>query len=60
MVDEWLTKGATLVSILHCLLVADAREAKALDDNADAFMIEIGHDDCLATLVLALGTLVGY
>ena len=60
MIDKWLTKGATFVSILHCFLVADAGEAEALDDDANAFMVEISHYNCLTILVLSFQLFVSY
>ena len=44
MVDEWLAKGAAFVGILHSLFVAYAGETEALNDDADAFVIEVGHN----------------
>ncbi|KAI7180580.1 acyl-CoA dehydrogenase NM domain-like protein [Hortaea werneckii] len=51
MVDELLAKRPPLVRILHALLVADSRESQALDDDSDALVVEVGHDD-LEPLVL--------
>ena len=45
VVDERLTEGATLVCVFESFLVADARETEALDDDADAFMVEVCHYD---------------
>ena len=42
VVDELLTKGLALGSVLDRLLEADAREADTLDDDANTFVIEIG------------------
>ena len=50
MVDERLTKSATFVSILHCLFVTNTGEAETLNYDADTFMVEIGHYDCLTML----------
>lgn len=44
VVDELLTESAALVGVFHSLFVADAGEADALDDDADTFMVEVGHD----------------
>ena len=44
MVDEWLAKGAAFMGILHGLFVADAGETEALNDDADAFVVEVGHN----------------
>ena len=44
VVDEAFAKGATLVSVLDRLLVADAGEAEALDNDADPFVVEVRHD----------------
>jgi hypothetical protein len=46
VVDEFLAEGAALVGVLDGFFVADAGEAEALDDDADAFVVEVGHDDC--------------
>lgn len=51
VIDEALAKSLTFVSVLHRLLVADAREAKTLDDDTNTLVVEVGHDD-LETLVL--------
>jgi hypothetical protein len=57
VVDEFLAEGLALVGVLDGLLVADAGEADALDDDAHAFVIEVRHDDCevesLACVALA-------
>ena len=45
VVDEFLAEGATLVGVFDGLFVADAGEADALDDDADAFVVEVCHDD---------------
>ena len=44
VVNEAFAKCATLVSVFDRLLVADAGEAKALDDDADPFVVEVRHD----------------
>lgn len=46
MVNESLAKSAALVGIFDGLFVANARESKALDDNAQALVVEVHHDDC--------------
>ena len=46
MLDKFLAKGAALVGVLHRFLVADAGEANGLDDDTDALVVEVGHDDC--------------
>lgn len=53
VVDEALAKGLALVSILHRLLVADAGETDTLDDDANALVVEVGHDDLEALVLLA-------
>jgi hypothetical protein len=60
VVDELLAKGAALVGVLDALLVADARESHGLDDDADAFVVEVGHDDLEAAVLLADQVLHGY
>lgn len=44
VVDQLLAEGAALVAVFHGLFIADAGEADALDDDADAFVVEVGHD----------------
>ena len=46
VVDEGLAEGAALVGVLDGFFVADAGEAQALDDDADALVVEVRHDDC--------------
>ena len=43
MIDERLTEGAAFMGIFHSFFVANAGETKALDDDADAFMVEVRH-----------------
>lgn len=45
VLDEFLAEGAALVGVFHGFFIADAREAEALDDDADAFVVEIRHDN---------------
>jgi hypothetical protein len=45
VVDELGAEGAALVGVFHALFVADAGEAEALDDYADAFVVEVCHYD---------------
>lgn len=45
VVDEFLAEGATLMGVFDGFFVADAGEADALDDDADAFVVEVCHDD---------------
>lgn len=45
VVNELLAESAALVRILHAFFVADTREAETLDDDANALVIEVGHDD---------------
>lgn len=44
VIDEPLAEGAALVGILDGLLVADTGEPDALDDNADALVVEVHHN----------------
>jgi hypothetical protein len=44
VVDEFFAKGAALVSVFDGFFVADAGEAETLDDDANAFVVEVGHD----------------
>lgn len=53
MVDQPLAERLPLVSILYAFFVADTREANALDDNTDTLVIEVGHDDAEALVLLA-------
>ena len=53
VVDEAFPKRLALVRIFHRLLVADAGEAEALDDDADALVVEVGHDDFEPLVLLA-------
>ena len=45
MIDEFCAEGAALVSVFYAFFVADAGEAEALDDYADAFVVEVCHYD---------------
>ena len=51
--DELLAERTALVGVLHALLVAHAAEADALDDDADTLVVEVGHDDFEALVLLA-------
>ena len=53
VVDELLPESAALVGVLDALLVADAREADRLDDDADALVVEVCHDDFEAAVLLS-------
>ena len=53
VVDEFLAEGLALVCVLHGFFVADTREAQALDDDADALVVEVGHDDLEPLVLLA-------
>ena len=46
VLDELLAKRLALVGVLDRLLVADAREAQALDDDADALVFPGAEDVC--------------
>ena len=46
--DQRDAKGAALVCVFDGFFVADSGEADALDNYADAFVVEVGHDDCSA------------
>lgn len=45
VVDQTLAEGLTLVRVLHGFFVADAREARTLNDNTDALVVEVRHDN---------------
>ena len=51
VLDELFAEGAPFVGVFYGFFVADAGEADALDDDADAFVIEIRHDDFSQELV---------
>ena len=53
VVNEPLAKGLALVRVLHRLLVADAREANALDNDTNTLMVEVSHDDLEALVLFA-------
>ena len=53
VVDETFSECLSLVRILHALLVADTREANTLNDDADTFVIEVGHDDAETFVLFA-------
>lgn len=55
VLDEFLAEGSTLVGVFYGFFVADSREAKALDDNAYAFVVEVGHDDFVLLLAFVEG-----
>jgi len=44
VLDEFLAECPALVGVLYGFLVADAGEADALDDDTDAFVVEVRHD----------------
>lgn len=44
VVDEFLAKRLPLVGVLDRFLVADPREADALNDDANSFMVEVRHE----------------
>ncbi len=48
MVDEFGAESAALVGVFHAFFVADAGEAEALDDYANALVVEVCHDDWLS------------
>lgn len=45
VINEFLAKCATFVSVFYAFLVADTGESETLDDNTDSLMIEVCHDD---------------
>jgi hypothetical protein len=60
VVDQLLAECAALVGVLDTLLVAHTREADGLDDDADALVVEVCHDDFEALVLLADEVLDGY
>lgn len=60
VIDQLLAEGAALVRVLDAVLVTHAREAQALDDDADALVVEVGHDDLEALVLLADQVLDGH
>lgn len=53
MIDEFLAESPALMSVFDALLVADAGEADALDDDADTLMVEVRHQDLESLVLLA-------
>ena len=51
--DEFFAEGAAFVGVFYGFFVADSGEADALDYYADAFVVEVCHDDC-RKIMLAL------
>jgi len=51
VVDEFLAERAALVGVFHGFFVADARETKALDNDADTLVVEVCHEDWIVGLV---------
>lgn len=51
VVNELLAEGVALVCVFHGFFVTDAREAEALDDDADTFVVEVRHEDWFIGLV---------
>ena len=48
VVDEFGVEGSSFVGVFHGFFVADAGEAEAFDYYADAFMVEVGHDNWMS------------
>ncbi len=46
VVDKSLAKCLPLMCVFDGFLKTDTREADTLDDDADPFMIEVGHEHC--------------
>ena len=53
VVDETLSEGLALVGIFDGFFVADTGESETLDDDADALVVEVCHDDLEALILLA-------
>ena len=51
MINKLFTEGLALVCVLDALFVADTGEADRLNDDTDALVVKVGHDN-LETLVL--------
>ena len=56
--DDWvvyqlLPKCLPLIGVFYTFLKADSGETQALDDNADTLVVEVGHDDFEALVLLA-------
>lgn len=49
--EEGFAEGAPLGGVFHGFFVADAGKADALDDYADAFVVEVRHDYWVGGLV---------
>ena len=46
VLDKLVAKCAAFICVLDRLLEAYARETEALDDYANALVVEVGHNDC--------------
>ena len=53
VVDEFLTECLALRCVFHALFETYSAEAEALDDDADAFVVEVSHDNGKAFVLLA-------
>lgn len=45
VIDEFLAECTAFVGVFDGFFVADAGETETLDDDADSFVVEVGHDD---------------
>lgn len=59
VLEEGLAEGLALVGVAVGFFVADAGEAVALDDDAEALVVEVGHDDFEALVFFANEVLDG-
>lgn len=46
VIDKTFAKCLSLVGVFDRLFVADTRETDTLDNDADAFVVEVCHDHC--------------
>ena len=53
VVNELLAERTTLVGVFYGLLEEHAREAVALNDDSDALVVEVGHDNLEPGILLA-------
>lgn len=44
VIDEFLAKSLSLVSVFDGFLIAHPRKADTLDDDTNSLMVEVGHD----------------
>lgn len=55
MIDELFAKSTALVRVLDGFFITNPRKADTLDDDANAFMVEVGHDNWRGNQYTLLG-----